>query len=139
MTPRSIPLSEGTLVIVCKGLHTIEKGVFAGEKTIGTTRVYLDGVQIGLLNGFTFSANAGEAVPQLTFDFGKFEAEADSEVLATLRPLYAKVIEKVKTFFPWAKWSSPIGNSPSEAVPDVLDPGSLNPSKVINSGGGLHG
>lgn len=115
---KQVELKEGTLVIVCEGLKKVEKGPFAGETTLGSLKVYLGTEQVGLLQSFKLEAHVNEALPHLEFNFGHALPEGEQPVLDRLRASYERSIEKIRKFFPWSKWVSPIGSSPPPQGPE---------------------
>lgn len=139
----SIPLKEGSLVVVFEGLQRIEDGPHAGETTVGSAKVYLGAEQVGLLQHFKLELHANEVFPRLDFDFGSMgpdPAPTDTksvERFLELRQTYSHFIDRVKKWFPWARWKSPVGNSVDpEGEINVLDPGLIRPT-TPRSGGGL--
>lgn len=124
LKPKTIELREGTLVVVFEGLKAIEDGPHKGQKTVGAVKVYVGGEQVGLLQHFKMEAKVNESLPRLEFDFGdhSIETSGGSDVWAHLRPAYERTIDRIKTFFPWAKWVSPVGShNPDELPPRVED------------------
>jgi len=110
--PKTIELREGTLTLVFEGLKVVPQGPYKGEKTIGAVKIYIGEEQIGLLQRFKMEAFANEPLPRLEFDFGELPPEAIKE--SPLKALYEKAVARIREFFPWSKWVSPVGSSPPE-------------------------
>lgn len=121
--PKTVELKEGTLVVVFEGLKKVTKGPYAGEDTVGSLKVFIGTEQVGLLQNFKLEANANDVLPHLEFNFGNSlpdPADAEQEtVLDRLRKSYGLYLDRIKTAFPWAKWTSPIGSSPPPAGPET--------------------
>jgi len=133
----SIPLQEGTLVVVFEGLKKVTNGPHAGETTIGPIRIYLGTEQVGMFQRFKLETKTSEVLPSLEFDFGGSLEEGKSWDLFALKEELDYWIERITQFFPWAKWRSPFGSGPTPSEPfDVLDPGTIQP-QTPSSGGGL--
>jgi len=113
-TRKKVDLSEGTLTIVFEGLKTVPSGPYKGEKTIGSMKVYVGEEQVGLLQRFKVEAFANEPLPRLEFDFGEHEP-------GKLRSVYEKTLTRIREFFPWARYVSPVGSSPKEELPTPLE------------------
>jgi hypothetical protein len=112
---KTIELREGTLTVVFEGLKTVKDGPHKGSKTVGSVKVYIGEEQVGALQRFKMEAVVDHPLPLLDFDFGELK---DQEIPPTLKSLYERTVTRIREFFPWAKYVSPVGSSPVESPPE---------------------
>lgn len=117
-----LDLSSHALVLAFEGPKIVKDGPYKGERCIGTTRVYLRGKLIGLLNKVEFSQSTTEPLPQVEFTF------TTSTVLTpALSVTYKQYVDEIREAMPWATITSPIGNYGPDTNPTVFDPGTIKP------------
>lgn len=113
-----IELKEGTLVLVYEGLKLAQAGPYKGEKMVGSLKVYIGEEQVGALQHLKLEASANGALARLEFDFGDDKMFGEKPIPPTLKTMYERTITRIREFFPWAKYVSPVGSSPVESPPD---------------------
>jgi hypothetical protein len=109
---KTIELREGTLTVVFEGLKTMTNGPYKGEKSVGSVRVFIGEEQVGALQRFKLEALANDPLPQLDLDFGDGKMFGEKPIPPTLKTMYERTITRIREFFPWAKYVSPVGSSP---------------------------
>jgi len=78
-----------------------------------------------MLKSFRFETNSMNPLPSVVFEFSP--VPANTELYERLKPTYEKFLSWVRSYVPWAKWSSPYGSSAPETAVAGFDPGDIKP------------